>query len=318
LQRLSKTKNLLAFSGGVDSTALFFMLEDFGIKFDIAIVDYGTRKQSKDEVNYAKTLSKQYNKKCFTKKFPKDIKFSEKKARDFRYEFFQNIILEQNYDILLTAHQLNDKFEWFLMQISKGAGLVELIGLQEFEKKQNYSIFRPLLGYSKQQLQDYLDKKQIKYFIDKTNFDTKYKRNYFRQKYSDMFLQEFETGVRKSFGYLQKDKDSLLKNISVFTKEKLKIYDIDTNDENIIIKIIDKELKNRGILITKATRDEIIRQKNITISDKISISIQQNKIYIAPKCQTPMTKKFKETCRKNNIPKNIRSYLFEIGFEFRL
>jgi tRNA(Ile)-lysidine synthase len=316
LQRLLNKKNLLAFSGGVDSTALFFMLEDFGIKFDIAIVDYGTRKQSKDEINYAKTLSKQYNKKCFTKKFPKDIKFSEKKARDFRYEFFGNIILEQNYDILLTAHQLNDKFEWFLMQISKGAGLVELIGLQEFEKKQNYSIFRPLLGYLKQQLQDYLDKKQIKYFIDKTNFDTKYKRNYFRQKYSDMFLQEFETGVRKSFGYLQKDKDSLLKNISVFTKEKLKIYDIDTNDENIIIKIIDKELKNRGILITKATRDEIIRQKNITISDKISISIQQNKIYIAPKCQTTMTKKFKEICRKNNIPKNIRGYLFEIGFEF--
>ena len=50
-------KNLLAFSGGIDSTALFFMLLEQNIDFDMAIVDYGIRAQSKDEVAYAKELA---------------------------------------------------------------------------------------------------------------------------------------------------------------------------------------------------------------------------------------------------------------------
>ena len=57
---LKNSKNLLAFSAGGDSTALLFLLLDNNIQFDIAIVDYGIRKQSKDEVAYAQELAKQY------------------------------------------------------------------------------------------------------------------------------------------------------------------------------------------------------------------------------------------------------------------
>ena len=81
------------------------------------------------------------------------------------------------------------------------------------------------------------------------------------------------------------------------------------DDENMTIRLIDKELKKRGILISKATRDEILRQKEIIISDKIAISITNTKIWIAPKYDLNMTKRFKEQCRKDKIPKNIRGYL---------
>ena len=50
------TNNLLAFSGGVDSSALFFILLENNIPFDICIVDYGLREQSKLEVEYAYEL----------------------------------------------------------------------------------------------------------------------------------------------------------------------------------------------------------------------------------------------------------------------
>ena len=50
LDELKNAKNLLAFSSGTDSTALYFLLKEYEISFDIAIVDYGTRKQSKLEV----------------------------------------------------------------------------------------------------------------------------------------------------------------------------------------------------------------------------------------------------------------------------
>ncbi len=309
-----KGKNLLAFSAGVDSTALFFKLLAQNVKFDIAIVNYAQRDQSKDEIKYAKRLCTLYNKKCFLKNFPKDKKFSEKKARDFRYEFFETIIKDEKYDNLLTAHQLNDKFEWFLMQISKGAGLSELIGFKDVEKRDNYNLIRPLLQYSKQELEEYLQKQDIKYFVDETNFDHKYKRNKIRALYSDKFLDEFSAGVKKSFKYLDKDKNSLLKNITKHNKDKLTVFNFDYADENILIRLIDKELKKRGILISEATRDEILTQKEIIVSDKIAVSITQYQIWIAPKCDIVMTKEFKEKCRINKIPKNMRSYLFSIDY----
>jgi len=313
LERLSNKKNLLAFSAGVDSTALFFMLLAKNIKFDIAIVDYNLREQSKEEVTYALKLAKLYNKKLFVKEFPKEEKFSEKKARDFRYEFFDTIIEDENYQVLLTAHQLNDKFEWFLMQMSKGAGLTELIGLEEYEKKDKYSIYRPLLNYTKEDLQQFLDDKDIKYFIDKSNFDTKYKRNHFRQNYSDKFLNEYSAGVKRSFEYLDKDKKSLLEDVSVVNQEQLTIFNFN-GEENVALRLIDKELKQRGIIISKATRDEIWLQKEIIISNKIAVSITPYQIWIAPKSTKTMTKEFKEKCRINLIPSNIRSYISSIDY----
>jgi tRNA(Ile)-lysidine synthase len=82
-------------------------------------------------------------------------------------------------------------------------------------------------------------------------------------------------------------------------------------DTNIAIRLIDKELKKRGILISTKTRDEILQQKDIIISHKIAISLSSNKIYIAPICNISMPKDFKEKCRILQIPKNIRAYLYE-------
>ena len=126
---LKGKKNLLAFSAGVDSSALFFILLAQNIKFDIAIVDYGIRKQSKEEVLHAQTLAKKYKLFCHSIKAPAFDTHFEKQARDFRYEFFESLIRIEGYDTLLTAHQLNDQLEWLLMRLTKGAGLCELLGL---------------------------------------------------------------------------------------------------------------------------------------------------------------------------------------------
>ena len=197
---IKNQKNLLAFSAGVDSTALFFLLLEQNIPFDIAIVDYNLRVQSKDEISYAKELALKYNKQIFIK----DIKLEnnsnfEKTARDIRYSFFEKIISENSYENLITAHQLNDKLEWFMMQLSKGAGLVELIGFNEFEEKENYKIYKPLLNITKDELENYLKTNHHKYFIDESNFDEKYKRNFFRKNISNPFLENFSSGVKKSF-----------------------------------------------------------------------------------------------------------------------
>lgn len=287
------------------------MLEQ-NIAFDIAIVDYNQRLQSKDEVIYATQLAHKYNKKCFISSYPGDLKFSEKDARDFRYNFFDEIIRREKYESLLTAHQLNDKLEWFLMQFTKGAGLTELIGMEEVVEKDNYKILKPLLAYTKKDLQKYLDDLEVKYFVDQSNYDEKYKRNYFRHHFSDQLLDQFSKGISNSFQYLEEDNRSLFKDTKEDRIEELSLFTFN-GDLNIGLKLIDKELKKRGVLISKSTREEIKEKKEVVVSHKIVIAIAKNTIYIAPNISITMDKKFKEKCRIKNIPKNIRSYIFKLN-----
>ena len=309
---IKESKNLLAFSAGIDSTALFFLLLKENIDFDIAIVNYNSREESKEELQYAKDLALKYNKEIFYKEIHLESKSNfEKTARDIRYNFFKEIIKENFYNTLITAHQLNDKLEWFLMQLSKGAGLVELIAFKEYEENELYTSYKPLLHISKDELEHFLKENSIKYFVDKSNYDEKYKRNYFRHNFSNRFLDEYKEGVKKSFSYLEKDINSL--NISskpLYKISQLEIYK-NMNDENLNIRLIDLSLKKRGILLSQAQRSEISRQKEITISDKVCISIESDFIWICPKSQQVMDKKFKESCRIQKIPKNIRAYIKE-------
>ena len=315
---IKNQKNLLAFSAGIDSSALFFLLLEQNIPFDIAIVDYNQREQSKEEVSYAKELAIKYSKNIYLKDVTLDANSNfEKNARDIRYAFFEEIINEHSYENLITAHQLNDKLEWFMMQITKGAGLVELIGFNVFENKENYKIYKPLLQITKEELQKYLKQNDLKYFIDNSNFDEKYKRNFFRHNFSDKLLEEFKEGIKKSFDYLQKDLNSL--NIQDSPKQKIKELEIFVNqkDDNLNIRTIDLSLKRRGILLTNAQRNEILKQKEITISNKINISMNENNIWITPMLNITMDKKFKELCRVNKIPKNIRAYIFSENIDLK-
>jgi len=305
---LKNRKNLLAFSSGIDSTALFFMLIEKKIKFDIVIVNYGMREESKEELEYAKELALRYDKKIYIKNVQLKTSNFEKNARDIRYRFFEEIIEKNGYQNLLTAHQLNDKLEWFLMQLSKGAGVVELLGFEEFEKRESYNLIRPLINYSKDELLNFLEEKKIKYFIDSSNFEIKYKRNYFRKNFSNRFIQEYKEGLKKSFEYLQIDKLELL-NIKILHNEKDFFVLKEGKSDIESIRIIDKILKKLGLLLSSSQKKEILKTKDCVIGGKIAISFSNKKIFIAPYIKKKMDKKFKEKCRLSKIPAKIRGYL---------
>jgi len=313
---LDDKKNLLAFSAGIDSTALFFLLLEKNISFDIAIVNYNIREQSKEEVSYAQELALRYDKACFVKEAVVDTSNFEKNARDVRYTYFEELISNYSYDNLITAHQLNDKLEWFLMQFTKGAGLVELAGLTQCTKKDNYNLIRPILDCSKDTLVNYLKINNIQYFQDESNFDEKYKRNYFRKSFANKLLSEFEDGIKKSFDYLNKDVSSLQLNGKVIVRiHDLEVYQ-SSEDDNKNIRIIDKSLKKRGYILSSSQRNEIIRQREIII-DKFAISIIGNNIWISPRSLVSMDKKFKELCRINKIPNKHRAYILENNIDLK-
>ena len=311
LEELQKGKNLLAFSAGSDSSALFFILEAFHVNFDIALVNYQTREQSFEEENHARDLAKQFGKECFVLQCKLETNNFEHKARQTRYDFFQNIINKHSYTTLLSAHHLNDKLEWFLMQLSRGAGCVELSGMSEIEDHETYKTIRPLLSISKNEITNFLHVNKIKHFIDSSNKEQKHFRNQIREEFANSFCDKYASGIKKSFAYLSEDSQRLLPK-DIKQKEKLYILQQD-KDDLINIRGIDKIAKKLGVLLSHSTREEILRTKDCIISSQIAVCFSDDKIYIAPAIHVVMDKKFKEKCRVEKIPPKIRPYLSTIS-----
>jgi tRNA(Ile)-lysidine synthase len=307
---LIQKRNLLAFSAGIDSSALFFLLIENGIPFDIAIVDYGLRVQSKEEVGLAKTLAQKYDLRCFSTKAPQFDSHFEAQARKFRYDFFESLIKEHGYDNLLTAHQLNDQLEWLLMRLSKGAGVSELLGLEPVSHREGYTLLRPLLSYSKEELLEYLKVHDHPYFIDESNTDETYERNAFRKAFSDPMIDRYKEGIKRSFDYLRRDKAILASSYeTVLANKQLRILRL--HDPSAKVRAADRILKELGYLLSAAQRREIEKESSMVIGGEWVVEIQDDMLYIAPYLTEKIPKRFKETCRIQCIPKKIRPYLFK-------
>ena len=308
LSLLKGKKNLLAFSAGVDSSALFFILIEHNISFDIALVNYGLRQQAKEEELYASQLSKKHNLIAHIAHAPKFENNFEKNARDFRYAFFDKLM--SNYDNLLTAHQLNDQLEWFLMRLTKGAGVHELMGLEEVSIRKDYNVIRPLLQQTKEELLNYLETNNHHYFIDQSNFEHHYERNVFREKFSNTLLKSYSKGIKRSFHYLKEDKEALNSGVKELFHQK-ELFVISYKHSYQIPRVVDQYLKKLGYLLSASQREELKRETSIVFGGKWAVEITEDKIFISPYSTENIPKKFKEQCRVDSIPSKIRPYLFK-------
>jgi len=312
LNTLRGKKNLLAFSGGVDSSALFFLLLKHNIKFDIAIVNYNIREQAKEEIKYAKELADTHNCTCHIYNAPKIDKNFEAKAREIRYDFFEDLIKEFNYDNLITAHHLGDRFEWMLMQFCKGAGCVEIAGMLKEVDRGFYTLLRPLLHLDKKELLNFLNAKNIKYFEDETNFDEDIKRNDFRHNYSTPLLEKYLSGIKKSFDYLDEDRECLIPEIVIKTIGGFAYFKSSLNKRADIF-VIDKYLKSQLHMPSASERELLKSEKTVILGRKFLVNQDFGFIFIVPFIQdgSHMPKEFKEDCRTLKIEPKLRPYLYK-------
>ena len=311
VQKLQDKKNLLAFSAGVDSTALFFILLQNNIHFDIAIVNYNIREQSQEELHYAQKLASIHNLKCHTLNANKIDKNFEAQAREIRYDFFKELINEYNYDNLITAHHLGDRFEWMLMQFCKGAGCAELSGMQEEQERDNYTLVRPLLHIDKQELLKFLNANNIKYFEDKSNEDEDIKRNSFRHNYSTPLLEKYLSGIKKSFEYLDEDRATLIQEIDLKKVGEFAYFKSSKNNRADIF-TIDKYLKSQLYMLSANERKLLKDEKTLVVGRKFIINNEHGFIFIAPFVKTgKLSKEFKEKMRILKVEPKLRSYLSE-------
>ena len=313
LRKLKLGQNLLAFSHGVDSTALFYILDEAGVKFDLAIVDYNVRAQSKDEIASAQDLAAKFNKQIYVKSVRLGASNFEHEARAARYNFFAEICREREYENLILAHQFDDKFEWFLMQLGRGAGLSELLGMQELEIREDYVIARPLLGVRKCELERFLKGRNLKYFTDETNLIDRFKRGFIRAKFSEPFLDEYFNGVKKSFEFLAADALNLTPEIS---NPAPKIYLIKRGANEL--RGVDQACKRLRLVLSSAQRNECARclekGSDCVLGGKVAVGAGDKFILITPYVKPAMDKKFKEACRRLAIPPINRGFLFHNGW----
>lgn len=180
---LKDKKLLLATSGGIDSMVMAELFRRSGYDISIAHCNFGLRGEESDgDENFVKEYANENNIPYFvtlfdTKLFASDNKLSvQVAARQLRYLWFDELLAENNLDFLLTAHHLDDSIETFLINFTRGTGLQGLTGIPQ----QNGKIVRPLLPFTRDEIERYANDNNILWREDSSNASDKYLRNKLR------------------------------------------------------------------------------------------------------------------------------------------
>lgn len=216
-------------SGGPDSMALLYILNEFKNKMDLNIicahVNHNKRKESEQEKIDLENYCKKNN---ITFEYIKVTNWGDdnfhNEARSVRYNFFEELVYNYGAKYLMTAHQGDDLIETILMRIVRGSTLKGYSGFSRIVDKGDYKIIRPLITVTKDEILKFDEKNGIQYAIDESNNEDHYTRNRYRHTVLP-FLKQEEPNIHKKF---LKFSETLLKNSnyidSVANKEFNKVF----------------------------------------------------------------------------------------------
>lgn len=176
----STDKVLLAVSGGKDSIAMLHMFNACNLSFGVAHCNFSLRGAESDaDEELVKSICEKHNipfhQTTFnTKEYAEQNGISiQMAARDLRYNWFEELSVNHNYIHIATAHHKNDVAETMLINLTKGTGLAGLHGI----KNKSGKIIRPLLNFTRTEIEEYVNQNDVEFREDLSNFDNKYTRN---------------------------------------------------------------------------------------------------------------------------------------------
>ena len=312
---------VLGCSYGPDSMALFKTLLELRklkkINIVCAHVNHGKRKASEQE-------------KIELEKFclDNDVIFEYMKiacygddnfhneARNIRYDFFEQVVKKYEAKYLLTAHHGDDLMETILMRIVRGSTLQGYAGFQKLVKSDGYYIYRPFIDLTKEELENYCVKNNIKYAIDSSNNSYVYTRNRYRKMVLP-FLKKEDKDVHKKF---LKFSRILFSAAQYIDKEAERLF-LEVYSDNTLL--IDKFLKIDSFLqeiilekfILNFYQDDLIliNDRHIKLVLKLIFSHRSNSKVNLPN-DVIVTKSYNRLSIERN-PGVISSYEIEISEE---
>lgn len=261
LSFLKKSRMLVALSGGLDSVVLTNLCHEIGLNIALAHCNFNLRADESDaDEDFVLQLAEDLELEIFiesfeTEKYAKKNKLStQMAARELRYDWFFELANQLDFDYILTAHHADDNLETFLINLTRGTGLEGLTGIPEMNGK----IARPLLPFSRNDLEVYAIGKKIEWREDSSNATTKYLRNQLRhdiiptlKQMNPQLLQNFQTTI----DHLQ-DSQQIVDDVIA----KLQKNAVSVEDDAIKIKI--KKLKK--LSNPKAYLFELLKDFNFT------------------------------------------------------
>lgn len=191
-----KETALLAVSGGIDSICLasLFLNSSAGRKFAVAHCNFHLRGEDSDsdEALVAAWCGRngvRYHKADFdTEQYASSHNVSiEMAARELRYDWFASLCKDIGYYGVAVAHNANDNAETLILNLLRGTGLRGITGMQvetvvpvTRDELSGVRLLRPMLSFSREQIEEYVAANSLEYHDDRTNAETVYKRNRIR------------------------------------------------------------------------------------------------------------------------------------------
>lgn len=191
-----KETALLAVSGGIDSICLasLFLNSSSGRRFAVAHCNFHLRGEDSDsdEALVAAWCGRngvRYNKADFdTEQYASSHNISiEMAARELRYDWFASLCKDNGYYGVAVAHNANDNAETLILNLLRGTGLRGITGMQvetvvpvTRDELSGVRLLRPMLSFSREQIEKYVAANSLEYHDDRTNAETVYKRNRIR------------------------------------------------------------------------------------------------------------------------------------------
>lgn len=176
---------LAAVSGGMDSVLMARLLAASGQAFAIAHCNFQLRAAEADaDQAFCRELAAELNVPFHTINFDTTAFATEQKisiqmaARQLRYQWFDELRVQNHYPAIALAHHQNDAIETILLNLTRGTGIAGLHGILP----QNGHLVRPLLFLQRDEIEQLIRDNAIPYREDSSNASTKYARNLIRHE----------------------------------------------------------------------------------------------------------------------------------------
>lgn len=295
---------VLGVSGGADSVALFhvflYLKQKYNLKLICVHVNHGIRKEEaiRDQ-EFVRELCNKLNIpiKVFKGDIPKiakNLKQTEEEAgRNFRYEMFNKVLKEENFNKIAVAHNLNDQAETVIMRMFRGSGLKGLGGILPVRD----NIIRPLINCSRNDIEIFCSNNNISYITDSTNKETDYLRNKIRIDLLPYIQKKFNSNIvatlAKTAEILQEEekyiyseslnayKNCVIKNSYGLEIDLLKLKKYSKNIITRVVRICFENYNSKLYNISSKHVDMVENLINNTSGKKVNLpnSIIAEKIY---------------------------------------
>lgn len=196
---------LIAFSGGLDSTALLLLFAKLRknqphLQLRAIHIHHGLSPNADNWVTHCQHLCEQLAIPLQVEKVQiLHNKGIEAGAREARYQAIKKHLAYN--EILVSAHHLQDQSETFFLALKRGSGVAGLAAMPVCSKLYNMPLFRPLLPFSRHQLQTYVEQTGVVWIEDESNQDNRYERNFLRNQVLPHLRQRwkhFDLAVQRS------------------------------------------------------------------------------------------------------------------------